>query len=102
MVKYQFITLPELGAAATSLAVFTDAAAIGDYAKPAVAFFADAKIINGYAIVGGFEFRPQANITRAEISKIMLLALNYVSTPTPEVTQTPTPTPTLMPTPTQT
>jgi hypothetical protein len=102
MVKYQFITLPELGAAATSLAVFTDVAAIGDYAKPAVAFFADAKIINGYAIVGGFEFRPQANITRAEISKIMLLALNYVSTPTPEVTQTPTPTPTLMPTPTQT
>jgi hypothetical protein len=97
MVKYQFITLPELGAATTSLAVFADATAIGDYAKPAVAFFADAKIINGYAIVGGFEFRPQANITRAEISKIMLLALNYVPTPTPtptpEVTPPPTPAP---------
>jgi hypothetical protein len=78
MVKYQFITLPELGVAATALTVFTDAAAIGDYAKPAVAFFSDAKIINGYAVEGaGFEFRPQANITRAEISKIMLLSLEY-------------------------
>jgi hypothetical protein len=88
MVKYQFITLPELGAATTALSVFTDAVEIGDYAKPAVAFFADAKIINGYAVEGaGFEFRPKANITRAEISKIMLLALNYLPTPTP----TPTP-----------
>jgi hypothetical protein len=99
MVKYQFVTLPELGAATTSLALFTDAAAIGDYAKPAVAFFADAKIINGYAVEGaGFEFRPQANITRAEISKIMLLALNYVPTPTPTAEVTPTPTPEVTPT----
>jgi endo-1,4-beta-xylanase len=85
MVKYQGISLPEPAIAASIVSGFTDAIDIAEYAKQPVAFFADAGIIKGYetpARSGVFEFRPKANITRAEISKIMKMSLEYVA-PTP-------------------
>jgi hypothetical protein len=92
MVKYQEITLPDAISTDTIVAGFTDVADMSSYAKAPVAFFVNAEIIKGYTLeAGGFEFRPKANITRAEISKIMIMSLEYVA-------PTPTPTPTPMPT----
>jgi hypothetical protein len=101
MVKYQKITLPNEQETATAVSAFTDANQIADYAKAPVACFVMARIINGYATGDNkFEFRPTANITRGEISKIIIMSLEYVEptptpspTPTPIVTETPTPTP---------
>jgi hypothetical protein len=92
MVKYQAAILPNFGEAATAVLTFADAAYIEDYAKPAIAFFVNENIIMGYETSVGsgiLEFRPGANITRAEISKIMCMSLDYVA---------PTPTPTVEPT----
>jgi hypothetical protein len=87
MVKYQSITLPSAMDAAATVSKFSDAASVSDYAKPSIAFLVTAGIIKGYDNgSGGFEFRPAANITRAEISKIMVMSLDYVPTPTSEPT----------------
>jgi hypothetical protein len=82
MVKYQFIIIPSADGAATVVSMFTDVADMADYAKPPVAFFVNAGIIKGYETSTGsgiFSFRPKANITRAEISKIMVMSLNYLA-----------------------
>jgi hypothetical protein len=84
MVKYQAITLPSPTAADIVVAGFADAADMAGYAKQPVAFFVNAGIIKGYEISQGsgiYEFRPKANITRAEISKIMKMSLDYVASP---------------------
>ncbi len=85
MVKYQSITLPDVTSAETTVSVFDDAIDIASYAKQPVAFFVNVGIIKGNDNgAGGFIFRPKANITRAEISKIICMSLNYASpTPTP-------------------
>jgi hypothetical protein len=88
MVKLISVALPDEATAEVTLSNFTDVADIANYAKPSVAFLVTAGIIKGYDNgSGGFEFRPAANITRAEISKIMVMSLEYVEpTPTPEPT----------------
>jgi hypothetical protein len=85
MVKYQKITLPDEAETTKAISTFSDADGIADYAKAPVACFVMAGIINGYGIGDNkFEFRPTANITRGEISKIMIMSLEYVEpTPTP-------------------
>lgn len=85
MIRYQGIVLPGTVAAATVVSSFSDAADIANYARPPIAFFVNAGIIRGYESSPGsgiFEYRPRANITRAEISKIMVMSLEYVP-PTP-------------------
>jgi peptidoglycan/xylan/chitin deacetylase (PgdA/CDA1 family) len=85
MVKYQSIVIPFDALAAEIVSTFSDVDDIAAYAVGPIAFFTDEQIIKGYDVGdGSFEFRPKANITRAEISKIMSLSLNYVTpTPTP-------------------
>jgi hypothetical protein len=86
MVKYQSVTVPNATDAAAIVETFTDADTMADYAKPAVAFYVTAGIVKGSETSPGggiFAFRPRASITRAEISKIMNLTLDYVL-PTPE------------------
>jgi hypothetical protein len=97
MVKYQSIIIPDEAAAEISVSTFADVADIAAYAKPPIAFFVNAMIIKGYETPAGsgtFEFRPRNDITRADITKIMVMSLNYaMPTPTPTPTPTPAPTP---------
>ncbi len=78
MVKYQSITIPDAASADTIVSAFADVTDIAGYARQPVAFFVNANIIKGYETPTGsgvFNFRPKANITRAEISKIMSMSL---------------------------
>jgi hypothetical protein len=84
MIHNLAIVLPDLASAESTLSTFVDASDTADYAKPAVAFFINEKIISGYEIAEGsgtFEFRPRANITRAEVSKIIVNAIELFVNP---------------------
>jgi len=65
--KHQGITITEVEAAID----FVDNASIAKYAKDAVAICQKADIVNGYAVNGGFEFRPKNTATRAEAAQIL-------------------------------
>ncbi len=56
---------------AESEIVFKDASSIAKYAKNAVKTAQMADIVNGYAVNGGFEFRPKNTATRAEAAQII-------------------------------
>lgn len=78
------ITLPDLASATSILTSFQDSANIDSYAKPAVAFFVNEAIIKGYETESGsgiFEFRPKADVSRAEVSKIMVKAIELFVNP---------------------
>jgi exo-beta-1,3-glucanase (GH17 family) len=93
MIKYQAVILPSPEEALTAVSIFSDTANIAEYAKQSVAFFVQAGIVKGYETYigsGVFEFRPKENIMRAEISKIISMALEYTfPIPAPEPAPTP-------------
>ncbi len=81
LIKYYSCSIPSPAETTTLFANLIDSNLISDYAKGYVAMHIRLSIIIGYAVdgqLGKYEFRPQNDVTRGEVTKILSDTLNKV------------------------